>query len=121
MFIQKKRRIYAEEEVGAEVATVDVAPEATELLFEAEDVAELIAEVTESPVEVEVSEDGESATFSVDGDEYRVEAEGDEEVLESVRRPLRNKRPIKSASVPARRRRTSKARTSVKTPRGRIR
>ena len=70
MFIQK-RKIMAEEEV-------QVAPEATDLLFEVEDVAELVAEVTGE--EVEVTAEEEEVTFAVGEEEFVVQAEGDEEV-----------------------------------------
>lgn len=92
------RRIVAEDEVT-------VAPEATELLFEAEDVAELVAEVTGEVVEV--TADGEDVTFAIgsgdDAEEFTVSAEGDEEVLESVRRPLRGKSSVAAARRSARR------------------
>ena len=80
----------------AEEGAVDVTPEATDLLFEAEDVAELVAEVTGEDVEVTADED--AVTFAVGEDEFTVEPEGDEEVLESVRRPMKNKRPVKASS-----------------------
>lgn len=80
---------------------VEVAPEATDLLFEAEDVAELIAEVTGQPVEV-TAEDN-SVVFAVGDDEFTVEAEGNEEVLESVRKPMKGKKAI-AASRTARNR-----------------
>lgn len=134
------RRIVAEEEfddvdvdVGVEDVEeggVDVAPEADGLLFEAQDVAELVAEITGDAVEVE-SEDGETVVFTVGEDEFTVSAEGDEEILEAcgtkkksvkssraIRRPA-TRRPIKS-SRPATRRpatRTSANRTPVKSSR----
>lgn len=82
---------------GAEGAAggVDVAPEASDLLFEAEDVAELLAEVTGEPVEVTADQD--TVVFAVGDEEFTVEAEGDEEVLESVRKPLRGKRPVSAS------------------------
>lgn len=93
MFIQK-RRIVAEDVIEDQVddvamddvaeegeADVQVAPEATDLLFEAEDVAELVAEVTGQPVEVNVEDD--FVEFAVGDDVYTIEAEGDEEVLEA--------------------------------------
>ena len=65
---------------------VDIAPEATDLLFEAEDVAQLVAEVTGEEVAVEA--DGDVVEFTVGEDDvYVVEAEGDEEILESVKTP----------------------------------
>lgn len=85
MYISKNRkRIVANDEV--EEAVVNVEPEASDLLFEAEDVANLIAEVTESDVEVEVSDDGDTVSFTVDDNVYTVEAEGNEELVESSTR-----------------------------------
>lgn len=82
---------------GAEGAAgeVNVAPEASDLLFEAEDVAELLAEVTGGPVEVTADQD--TVVFAVGDEEFTVEAEGDEEVLEAVRKPLRGKRPVSAS------------------------
>ena len=101
MFIQRKRRpIRANEEMGT--GEVMVAPEATDLLFEAEDVAELVAEVTGEDVEVVADEAG--VTFTVGDEEITVEPEGDEEILEAVRKNVRGKRPVKASA-----RRTSRA------------
>lgn len=108
MYIQR-RKIYADDVIDENVddigtagdeGEVSVEPEATDLLFESEDVAELVAEVTGEPVEVTV--DDESVTFSVGEDDYTVEPEGDEEVLESATRMPR-KRKV-SASTSRRRR-----------------
>jgi len=89
MFIQK-RKITAGEEV-------DVAPEATDLLFEADDVAELVAEVTDQEVAVETTDEGD-VEFTVGEDEvYTVTPDGDEEVLEAVRKPLKNKAAVKAS------------------------
>ena len=95
MVIQK-RRIVADEEIEVK-EEVEVHPEATDMLFEAEDVAELLAEVTGEAVEVTVDDSGDAVTFAVGEDEYLVEAEGGEEVLEAVRRPLRNKRTVSAS------------------------
>lgn len=76
---------------------VEVSPEATELLFETEDVAQLLAEVTQQPVDVDTTDNGESVEFTVGDDVYTVESEGDEEVLESVRKPFKRKKAIKSS------------------------
>lgn len=90
MFIQKKTRpIRANEEMMGEVA---VAPEATDLLFEAEDVAELVAEVTGQDVEVVAEED--TVVFTIGEDEFTVEAEGNEEILEARRMNVRGKKPV---------------------------
>lgn len=102
-----KRRIVADEEIidtpavaddGAAEGTVDVAPEATDLLFEAEDVAELIAEVTGEAVEVEIADETDTVTFTVGEDEFVVEAEGNEEILESVRKNVRGKKAVTAST-----------------------
>lgn len=100
-----KRRITAAEDVeeqvvdngaeeGAEGVIVDEG--ASDLLFEAEDVAELLAEVTGQPIEVTADEG--NVVFAVGDDEFTVEAEGNEEILESVRKPLRGKRAVAAST-----------------------
>ena len=84
-----------------EVAEVSVDEAATELLFEAEDVAELIAEVTDAPVDVTV--DDEQVIFTVGDDEYTVTPEGDEEIVEESKRIRRSAKSVKAGTrVPAR-------------------
>lgn len=90
-----KRTIKADEEIIEEEAEVEVEPEASDLLFEAEDVAQLVAEVTGEDVAVTAEDD--VITFEVGEDEYVVEAEGNEEILESIKKPLRNKKAVKAA------------------------
>lgn len=123
MYIQRGKRVYANDDINDEVIDdvvedgdedVIVEPEATELLFETEDVAELVAETTGEPVEVSVEED--SVTFAVGDDEYTVEPEGDEEILESTRKPMARKRRV---SASTRRRRGAKRRVSASTKSGR--
>lgn len=100
-----------EDEVPAEAEAeggVDVAPEATDLLFEAEDVAELVAEVSGQEVAVTVDED--AVTFEVGEDIYTVEPEGDEEILEATKKPLRDKKSVKASKVIRRRRPAAKRR-----------
>lgn len=75
------RRVVAEEEIDTDTGSVSVDPEATELVFETEDVAELIAEVTGSDVEVVADEN--EVKFTVGDTDYTVQAEGNEEVLEA--------------------------------------
>lgn len=114
-----KRRVVAEDEiiddefVDDEVvddvdegeADVVVEPEATDLLFEAEDVAELVAEVTGEEVEVAIDDEADTVVFTVGEDEFTVVPEGDEEVVESATKRTRGKRPVRaSKKVPARRR-----------------
>lgn len=95
------RRIYAEDEMEIEdveapaEGDVSVAPEATDLLFEAEDVAELLAEVTGEAVEVTADED--QVVFAVGEEEYTAIAEGDEEVLEATRKSFRGKRRVSAS------------------------
>ena len=104
MFISKNRkRIVADEEidvnVDAPVEDVDVDIEedeitvdeaATELLFETEDVAELVAEIAGEPVDVTVEDDG-TVKFAVGEDEFTVSPEGDEELLEASTKVLGKK------------------------------
>ena len=66
------------------------------LVFEAEDVAQLVAEVTGEDVEVEADEN--SVVFTVGNYDYTVEPEGTEEILESSTKVLRGKRPVRAAS-----------------------
>lgn len=101
--INRRRAIRAseDEEMNAD-AGVNVDPEASDLLFEAEDVAELIAEVTGKDVAVTAEED--SVVFEVGDDQFTVDAEGDEEILEATRKPLRGKRPVKASRRITRRR-----------------
>lgn len=96
--IQADDELDVEDELPeVEDTDVEVSPEATELLFETEDVAQLLAEVTQQPVDVDTADDGESVEFTVGKDVYTVESEGNEEVLESVRKPFKRKKAIKSS------------------------
>lgn len=131
MFISKKR-IVADEELDVNIdAPVDdveiddiaeddvtVDEEATELLFETEDVAELIAEVAGAPVDVTVEDSGE-VKFAVGDDEFTVTPEGDEEVLEASRRIVGKRRINASTKRPVRRpaaRRPVSASTAARRP-----
>lgn len=94
MFIQK-RRIFADDEIMVDETgsgSVEVAPEASDLLFETQDVAELLAEATGEVVDVTAEDD--TVIFAVGEEEFTVTADGDEEVLESVRKNFRNKRSV---------------------------
>lgn len=95
MFIQKRKITAAEE-----VLPVEVAPEATEILFEAEDVAELVAEITEEVVEVAV--EGEDVVFNVGEDEFVVTPDEDLELVETSQKAM--KQQVKASKKPARRR-----------------
>lgn len=124
MFIQKKtKRVMAGEEVmepnmeGEAVeevvdgeGEVVVDPAATDLLFEAEDVAELVAEITGESVDVSVTDD--AVEFAIGEDVYTVEAEGDEEILEAAsKKVLRGKRTVAASTkrqAPARRKPAAK-------------
>lgn len=88
----------ADEMIDMPESDVEVAPEATELLFETEDVAQLLAEVTDSEVTVDVDDASDQIVFTVDDQEYSVEPEGDEEILEASTKILR-KKPVKASTV----------------------
>lgn len=86
----------------AEVADVTVDDAATELLFEAEDVAELVSEISGQPVDVTV--DDEIVTFTVGDDEYTVTPDGDEEIVEESKRIRRSAKSVRAGRrIPARR------------------
>lgn len=92
MFIQRRRITAAE-------GDTTVAPEATELLFETEDVANLLAEATGEDVEVTTSDDGGQVEFAVGEDVFTVTPDEDEtEVLESVRRPMKGRRTVSAST-----------------------
>ena len=95
MYIQR-RAIRASEDPAMNLTDTQVSPEASDLLFEAEDVADLVAEITGEPVEVTADEN--EVTFAVGDEEYTATADGDEEILESVRRPMRNKKAVSAST-----------------------
>lgn len=115
MFI-RKRRIVAEDELDAQMTPVEapveeedagevnIEPAATELLFETDEVAQLVAEVAGQDVDVTVDDETGETIFAVGEDEFTVTPDEDVEVLESTRKPLRDKRTIKASTKrPARR------------------
>ncbi|MBQ2856559.1 MAG: hypothetical protein IJE78_05415 [Bacteroidaceae bacterium] len=108
MLIRKGRKVFADEDIQVDEEVVDEAPaddtdvtvdpSATDLLFEAEDVAELVAEVTGEVVEV--TADGDEVVFSVGDNDFTVTADGDEEMLEASTKMLRGKRRVMAARRP---------------------
>lgn len=116
MRIDKKRKVTAADEATEpnmpEVPEVpdEVDAAETDLLFEASDVAELLAEVTGEAVDVTVQDDGESVDFAIGDDVFTIQAEGDEEILETSRRSLRGKRPVAASRRPAARRPAARGR-----------
>jgi len=107
MYIQRKK-------IRSVKADTDVAPEASELLFEAEDVAELLAEVTGEDVVVDAVEGGDAVIFEVAGEEFTVEPEGTEEILEASTRFQRGKKPVAASRGQNRRPAAPPATRSVK-------
>ena len=77
------------------MAETGVAEEATDLLFETNDVAELLANATGEDVDVTV--DGETVEFAVGEDVYTCEAEPTDETVESSTRV--NKRKVAASST----------------------
>lgn len=80
------------EEIKETAPEAEVAPEATELLFETEDVAQLLAEVTDEDVTVDVDDDTDEIVFTVADEEYTVAPDGEEELLEASTRIMGKKR-----------------------------
>lgn len=91
----EKEYVDEDREYEEEYEDVVVDPSATELVFETEDVAQLIAEVTGETVEVEADED--EVVFTVGDADYTVEPEGDEEILETSKKALKGKKTVDSA------------------------
>lgn len=91
-----------------EVMVDDTMPEeaASDLLFEADDVAELLSEVTGEEVGVDTDED--TVIFTVGDDEYTIEAEGDEEELTACTKPVKTREDNKEVKSSARARKTSR-------------
>ena len=92
MRITRTKGIRASEDIVTEAAA--------DLLFEAEDVAELITQVTGEDVAVDADPDTQAVTFTVGDDEYVVEPDGDEELVESCTRVTRsrNRRPVSAST-----------------------
>lgn len=81
---------------------VTVDPDASELLFETEDVAQVLAEATGKDVDVTADEG--TVTFDLGDTQVTAEAEGDEEIVESSKKACtasKNVRASRNAS-PAR-------------------
>ena len=78
------------------MSETEVAEEAADLLFEADDVAELIAEITGEDVSVEADET--AVTFDVAGEKFTCEADEDDEVVESASRVRRNASKISASA-----------------------
>ena len=109
MFV-KKRRIVAEAEIDPQMdapvedvdmtdegaGAVSVDEEATDLLFETDDVAQLVAEVTGEDVQVTTDPETDAVVFGIGQDEFTVTPEGNEEILEARRMP---KKPAVKAST----------------------
>ena len=104
---------------AAEGGDVSVEDGATELLFEAEDVAQLVAEVSGQSVDVTVDDD--EVTFTVGDDEYTVTPEGDEEIVEQSTRVRKSARTVRAGRQmvrrPVARRVAASRRISARRPR----
>lgn len=93
MLIRNKKKIVADDEIMEQpvdqVADEDVAvePAAAEMLFEAEDVADILAEVTGQPITVEVADDASQCVIGVGDDEFTIDAEDAEEINEGEPAP----------------------------------
>lgn len=97
-----KRPVRAEEEIEVEDQVVDVDASAEDILFEAADVAELVAEVTGEEVQVEVDDEADEVIFTVGEEEFTVSPEGEELEEVASARKIANKRPVKASRKVAR-------------------
>lgn len=84
-----------EDEIGG--GTVDVDADVEGLVFDPEDVAELLAEVTGEDIEAEVADSGDAVTFRIGEDEYEVQADEDTQILEA-RSLSKGSKPIKAST-----------------------
>ena len=93
MLIRNKKKIVADDEIMEkpvdQVADDEVAvePAAAEMLFEAEDVADILAEVTGQPITVEVADDASQCVIGVGEDEFTIDAEDAEQINEAEPAP----------------------------------
>ena len=82
---------------------VEVEEEAAELLFDTNDVADLVAEVTGEDVTVAVDTESDEVVFTVAETDYTVTPDEDVEIVTSVAIP-RRRRPVSASAMAARRR-----------------
>ena len=82
----RNAKIVADEEV-----VVDVAPEVIETVFEADDVAELVAEITGEDVQVATDDETGAVEFTIGDTSYTIEPEEGDEVLEATVRTCSGK------------------------------
>lgn len=98
----KIQRHYIKSSVGTKskrvMADADIGEEVTDLLFEAEDVADLVANVTGEDVAVEVSEDGETVEFNIGDETYSCTAESTDEIVESASRINRGTKKVSAST-----------------------
>ena len=98
MLIRSKKKIVADDEIMEkpvdQVADDEVAvePAAAEMLFEAEDVADILAEVTGQPITVEVADDASQCVIGVGDDEFTIDAEDAEQINEAA--PVPEEEPV---------------------------
>lgn len=98
MLIRNKKKIVADDEIMEkpvdQVADDEVAvePAAAEMLFEAEDVADILAEVTGQPITVEVADDASQCVIGVGDDEFTIDAEDAEQINEAA--PVPEEEPV---------------------------
>lgn len=107
--------IPAAPEADADVTVDEVA---STLLFEADDVAELVAEISGEPVDVTVDED--EVTFAVGEDVYTITPEGDEEIVEESTRLRKGARRVSASRRMARPARRVAASRATKAPARRV-
>ena len=100
--IEEIDEIPAKDEIPVEDEDIDVVEDVEEeILFEASDVAEVLAEVTGEPVDYTVDDETCEVTFAVGDDEITVCPEGDEEVVEESTR-VRGRKIAASKKMPRR-------------------
>lgn len=104
MLIRNKKKIVADDEIMEQPVDqvtddVDVEPAAAEMLFEAEDVADILAEVTNQPITVEVADDASQCVIGVGDDEFTIDAEDAEVINEDEPAPAEEKPVAESRKI----------------------
>ena len=95
MRLNKNRKPMTKRPVKAET---EIATEAADLLFEVEDVAQLVAEITGEDVDVTADEN--EVTFAVAGEEFTCSAEEDIDEVESSRSIKRSMKRVAASRKP---------------------
>jgi hypothetical protein len=109
---RSSRSVKGADEIEEGIGDVQVDEDVEGLVFDPQDVADLLAEVTGEDIEAEVADDGDAVTFRVGEEEYEVQADEDTEILEA--------RKISDSKTDVEKSKSKSVKASTGTPRGRV-